>query len=514
MKLRFQFLINSILFCYTQLLYAQDWPTANYARWEYTSNGYGIKNFKIDIQNNAAYTITKIKMRVWVYDDVYEYYHHNKEHTFTVNIGPYDLGNTPNVPLTNKDILDEWRSFEGLSWGAEILDVVFYKTPAQIQAEKEEAERQRLEAERLAREEAERERIRQEQLELERKMNEALDVAREYYKANQLHESRNYYKRVLAYDPNHSEANRVITEINSFFEKRAGEGYTYRTENPIAFNALQKKLVTLINEQVDGSLVGQINFTCIIRFDTNGVNISGIKEFASTAFLKQVQSALHEESMTAIKKYGYFVNAHDEIAVQLEWITKTDVVKSSGKGILNEDPTQPTYEQYKTYISNQTYPFGKYTFNTKVKTMKIDGESKTLTDVTLVDYKRNGGPINAFLSLILPGWGSAKVSNGKHGYLTGTTYILGLGAAGLSKILETSSLSAYNDADNQVTADAAYEEANGFRHYFLISLGVVAATYIHDLTWSIVHGFKNIKSSAYYKKSLVKGPIVISKTPL
>jgi|GEM_PF-4243367 len=452
-------------------------------------------------------------MRVWIYDDVYEYYHHNKEHTFTVNIGAYDLGNTPNVPLTNKDILDEWRSFEGLSWGAEILDVVFYKTTAQIQAEKEEAERQRLEEERLAREEAERERIRQEQLELERKINEALDIAQEYYQANKLYEARNYYKKALGYNANHPEASRKIAEINTFFEKRSGEGYVYRTENPTAYKELEKKLIALINEHTDGSLVGQTNFTCVIRFDTNGVNLSSMKDMASTTFLKQVQSALHEEGMTPIKKFGYFVNAHDEISVAVEWMTTTDIVKSTGKGILNEDPTKPTYEQYTTYISGQPYPFGKYTFNTKVKTLKFGDNSKTLTDVTLVSYKRNGGPINAFLSLILPGWGSAKVSNGQHGYLTGTTYVLALGAAGLSKVLETSSLANYNDAVDQTSADAAYEEANGYRHYFLISLGVVAATYIHDITWSIVHGFKNIKSSAYYKKSLVNGPIVISKTP-
>jgi len=67
------------------LAFGQEEVSSNYARWEYGSDGYSLKSFKVDLQNNTPYVITEVKMRLWIYDDEGEYYEHNKVHTFKVN---------------------------------------------------------------------------------------------------------------------------------------------------------------------------------------------------------------------------------------------------------------------------------------------------------------------------------------------------------------------------------------------------------------------------------------------
>lgn len=229
------------LLFFVSIAYGQEYPSANMARWEYGSDGYSLKSFKIDIQNNSPYSIKEIKMRVWVYDDEGEYYEHNKIQTFKVNIQGYELGKTPAIALSNRRILRYYRSFEGMSWGSEILDVKFYKTPQQIAEEREEQERARLEALRLEQEEIEQERIRQAQIELERKIELTHSKALEFYRNNKLYEAQNYFKEVLKLDPNHVDANQKSNEIARFFSIRSGAGYVYREENSNSLNNLKEK---------------------------------------------------------------------------------------------------------------------------------------------------------------------------------------------------------------------------------------------------------------------------------
>jgi hypothetical protein len=124
-------------------------------------------------------------------------------------------------------------------------------------------------------------------------------------------------------------------------------------------------------------------------------------------------------------------------------------------------------------------------------------------------YKLNAGPQYAFYSLILPGWGSAKVSSGERGYLEGLAYLTGLASAGLFKVLERSSYSEYEDATTQVEAVANFDSATGSRRLFLISLGLAGVMYVYDFSWSVYRGFKNIKKASEIKKKIKNKPIEV-----
>ena len=497
-----------ILLFFFSVSYGQDYPSANYARWEYGSSGYSLKSFRIDLQNNSPYVIKEIKMRVWVYDDVGGFYEHNKTQTFKVNIQGYELGKTPTIALSNRRILRYYRSFEGMSWGSEILDVKFYKTPQQIAEEREEQERMRLEALRIEQEEIEQERIRQAQIELARKIELTHSKALEFYKSNKLYEAQNYFKEVLKLDPNHVDANQKSNEITIFFSIRSGAGFVYREDNSNSFNNLKREITNLLNNEINDTPEGSYQFKVSIQFDTNGVNNSRIEGVSNEVVLKKISNILTSNTLSPSKKFSYYVNSHDSFTIDANWNSSDEYVVSDGKGINGVDKYfKINPSDFKDYINAQSYKYGNFTFDVKSKLIKIDGNQQADKDIRLIDYKLNAGPQYAFCSLVLPGWGASKVSSGQNGYLTGSAYLLSLSMAGVTKVLENLDYKAYQEAQNQNAASEAYDAVNADRKLFMVCIGAVGLAYVYDFSWSLVKGFGNIKKSAYYRKKLKESPI-------
>ncbi len=497
-----------ILLFFVSISYSQEYPTANYARWEYGSSGYSLKSFRIDLQNNSPYVIKEIKMRVWVYDDEGEYYEHNKIQTFMVNIQGYELGKTPVIALSNRSILRYWRSFEGMSWGAEVLDVKFYKTPQQIAEEKEEKERIRLQEELLAQEAIEKERKRLEQIELERKIELLYSKALEFYNSNKLYEAQNYFKEVLKLNSNHVDSEQKSNEISRFFSIRSSVGYVFREENSTSFNSIKREITTILNNEIKSIPEGSLQFKVIIQFDTNGINSSRIEGLNSEIVLKKITTILTSNNLLSPKKFGYFVNSHDSFTIDANWNSAEENVISNGKGINGVDKYfKMNPNDFKVFINNQSYKYGNFTFDVKSKVLNMDGNQLSDNDIKLIHYKLNAGPQYAFCSLILPGWGASKVSSGEKGYLTGFYYLLSLTSAGLTKLLEYSNNLDYKNAQSQYEADLAYDAVNTSRKLFVLSYGAVGIAYVYDFTWSLVKGFGNIKKSAYYRKKLKQAPI-------
>mgnify|MGYP006977545590 FL=1 len=114
----------------------------------------------------------------------------------------------------------------------------------------------------------------------------------------------------------------------------------------------------------------------------------------------------------------------------------------------------------------------------------------------------------------MPGWGAAKVSSGENGYLTGTAYLLALGAAGLTKIMERADYQIYLDSQTQNDAETAYSAANFDRKLFLMSIGVVGISYVYDFSWSLVRGFSNVQKAHQFKKELKQSPKLVKQASL
>jgi hypothetical protein len=504
-------MINFKLFFFLLLIgiqfmsFTQEWPSMNYARWEYSRDGYSFRNFKIDVVNNSPYIIKKVKYRFYIYDEIYEKYDYDIVYTSTINLGPYESGTTSALPLPNKRYLHNYKSDYGFSWGKEILDVEFYKTPEQIQEEKAEEERQRLEKERLAREAAERERLRLEQLEKDKNRAVFYSVGLTLYKDNKLREANQFFIKALQIDPNHNQSSKLSSEINLFFTKRNGEGFKYSIENSKEFNDLVSGIKNLVNEEMAISKSGDMKLSVLISFDTLGNNKSTISGVESKPFYARVQQLVQSPMLKPSLKYGYFLNSRDKIDLNLSWSTSTEYVVSNGKGLIGMDSIfKSNPKEFKDFIEKLDYKYGNFTFEVKNKKFIIDELAQSNQNISLVKYKLNAGPQYAFYSLILPGWGSAKVSSGQRGYLEGLVYLASLASTGFFKVLERSSYSDYENATQQSDADAAYEEANSNRKFFLISIGLVGAMYVYDFSWSLVKGFNNIKQASVIKKKLKK----------
>lgn len=351
--------------------------------------------------------------------------------------------------------------------------------------------------------------IKQEREALDLKINEMMRSADNLYNQNKFHEAKNSYLQIQALDPGHKESQFKIQEIDEFLTLRSGAGYLYRNENSTGLNALKVELSKKILAYSQQFPEGQLAVKITVLFDTNGKNLSTYSKTESQDLNTQIE-ALLSTALSPLSKFGYFVNAHDQVQLNLNWSTATEKVSSNGEGIKGQGKlfsSQPqTIEQY---ILKQEYKYGDFTFEIKDKVLKVDENSTNLQDIYLVHYKLNAGPKYAFYSLVLPGWGSSKVSSGEHGYLTGLTYLLAVTGAAVTKIQENSEYNDYLNAGSQYQAEDAYQTVNETRKLFLLCIGTAAITYVYDFSWALVKGFGNVKKASVYKKALKKAPLPV-----
>lgn len=495
--------------------FSQEWPTMGYATWQYSPDGYSLRNFKIDVSNNSEYTIKRVKYKFWIYDQVYDSYDVYTTITSNLNIGPFAIGKTPALPIPKKRYLHYYKSFESMSWGCEILDVVFYKTPEQIMEENRLAEIQRREEEQRIIEEAEKERLRLEKLARDHKRDSLHEIGLRFYNKNQLWEAKGYFNQALTIEPGYAPSLKMHQEISEFFDLRNGVGYKYRNENPADFNAFIDQVKNLVNEEMLGSSKGNLRLKILIKFDTLGQNLSSLQNESNPSFDQKVTDLLSKGALGSVIKFGYHLNCFDEIDLRFSWDSESEYIVSNGKGINSQGSNfQKNPKLFKDFISNLKYKYGNFTFLVKNKSMILEGKEFIGRDVSLVKYKINAGPLYAFGSLILPGWGSMKVSSGERGLLVGLSYIASVGLTGLFKFSEWNDLSKLDDATSQAESDAAFESANANRKLFLVSLGTAALIYVYDFSWSLIKGFGNIKKGRELKMKINKSPIIVVSSKL
>jgi hypothetical protein len=490
--------------------FSQEWPTMGYATWEYSRDGYSLRNFKINVTNNSEYTIKRVKYKFWIYDELYYSYDVYTTITSNLNIGPFSYGKTQALPIPKKRYLHYYKSFENMSWGCQILDVVFYKTPEQIMEENRLAEIQRREEEQRIIEEAEKERLRLEKLARDRKRDSLHEIGLRLYNKNQLWEAKGYFNQALTIEPGYAPSLKIYQEISKFFDLRSGVGYKYRNENPEDFNAFILQLKNLVNEEMLGSSKGNLRLKILMKFDTLGQNLSFLQNESNPSFDQKVTDLLSKGALNPVIKFGYYLNCYDEIDLRFSWDSESEYIVSNAKGINSQGPNfQKNPNLFKGFISNLKYKYGNFTFLVKNKSLIVEGKESVGMDVSLVKYKINAGPLYAFGSLILPGWGSMKVSSGERGILVGLSYIASVGLAGLFKFSEWNDLSKLNEANYQAEYDAAFESANANRKLFLVSLGTASLIYVYDFSWSLIKGFGNIKRGREIKNKINKSPIIV-----
>jgi hypothetical protein len=78
-----------------------------------------------------------------------------------------------------------------------------------------------------------------------------------------------------------------------------------------------------------------------------------------------------------------------------------------------------------------------------------------------------------------------------------------------SKLYSDAKYKSYLGATNQADIKRYYTNANINHKISLISRGISASIYLHDIIWVISKGAKNLKSSKPLRMQLQQGPIQI-----
>jgi hypothetical protein len=143
-------------------------------------------------------------------------------------------------------------------------------------------------------------------------------------------------------------------------------------------------------------------------------------------------------------------------------------------------------------------PYGNYTFDMNKTT--INGQ--VFDNNKLVKMSSSDGPSNAFLSLLIPGFGDHLVSYGKKNGVGVALWTYGLIGAGVGlKSYSNSEYKKYHAAMEQDAMDKHYKAANYSNQAFYACVGTGALIWIYDIIWVWSTGAKNAKAAKTYKNS-------------
>lgn len=335
------------------------------------------------------------------------------------------------------------------------------------------------------------------------KIKQLLESGKYYYEKEELRNAIYYYNQVLSIDKNNYEAYNKKSEIENFFYNRAA-GYQYRKLFESNYNYFVEKLKIALEDEISKTENGQAKFTIDILFDTSGINKSTISKTNITDLDNRISSIVNTWLSTKPTKKGYYVNAFDKITVDVSWKSGNSIYTRNSKGSTTFNATGSEADHFK-FIKSLDYPFGKFYFTSKAKKLIIDGTEVKATDILFTKYEFSGGPLNAFYSVLFPGLGKYKVTNGIYGIKTMIIYGASMFLYSVFKINEIVLINKYYKQDFPNELNEIYQGANNSRVIGLLSLFTGISTGIYDLYFSVTEGFSNIKSSKKTKGLLKLG---------
>ena len=342
-----------------------------------------------------------------------------------------------------------------------------------------------------------------------------IKVSQKMIEANAFLENKNYfaalksYKEIYSLDPNNYFSRNKIDEINSILEvleKRKSTIFSYKETNYGDYTSLLKNISRELNTTTKTSSDGNFSFEYRIAFDTLGTNTS--RYFINNSTSPLFASSLNKISISTLTKpmlKGFYIASKENIAVNLNWKSNLIGLKSNGSGIKQVIGGNVDQQLLTNFINQQDYSYGKFTFEVKNKTLN----NSTYTDISLVKYKNGAGPLCTFYSMLLPGVGTLKVTQGKKGWGRMTTFILSTGLGILSNSLAIDEYNQYKKAIDQTSSDKHYIAANLYTNTSLAMFSLSATIYVYDVIYVFSKGCKNVYQSRGLRRSLRNSPIVV-----
>jgi tetratricopeptide (TPR) repeat protein len=343
-----------------------------------------------------------------------------------------------------------------------------------------------------------------------------IKVSQKIIEANAFLENKNYiaalksYKEIYSLDPNNYVSSNKIDEINSILEvleKRKNTIFSYKETNFADYTSLLKNISKELNITTKMSSDGSFSFEYLIAFDTLGNNTSKYSITNSTSPL--FASSLSKIPVTTLTKpmlKGFYIASKENLAINLNWKSNLIGFKSSWSGIKQVSSGNVDLKLLSNFFNQQAHRYGEFTFEVKSKTLN----NSTYTDISLVKYKNDAGPLCTFYSMLLPGLGTLKVTHDKKGWGRMTTFILSAGLGVLSNSLAIDEYNQYKKAIDQTSLDKHYAAANLYTNTSLAMFSFSATIYVYDVIYVFSKGCKNVYESKGLRKSLKNAPILVN----
>ena len=332
----------------------------------------------------------------------------------------------------------------------------------------------------------------------EYQVKQLLGSGKYYYDKEELRNALYYYNKVLSIDKNNYEAYNKKSEIENFFYNRAA-GYQYRKLFESNYNYFVDNLKIALEDEISKTENGQAKFTIDISFDTSGINKSTISKTNITDLDNRITSIVNSWLSTKPTKKGYYVKAYDKITIDVSWKSGNSIYTRNSKGSTTFNTIGSVADHFK-FIKSLDYPYGKFYFTSKAKKLIIDDTEVNATDIFFTKYEFSGGPLNAFYSLLFPGLGKYKVTNGKKGKNTmlysGISYLFQL----ISKGYEYQSKNEYYESTNPSMQEDNYSSANLGRQSFLVLFFSTLGFGLYDTSISFKIGLDNFRNAKKNKQ--------------
>ncbi len=345
----------------------------------------------------------------------------------------------------------------------------------------------------------------------EQQVRKAKEYADRLYEAKSYGAARNAYEELLRIDPgnNHAKSRiETIKTITQFLYDRGRTVFAYQEENGSGLLLWKRSVAESLNRTVAASSSGSIRADISLRFDTMGRNKSSfrIQEGGTPDLHAEFQRLVQASVLSPPKKRGYFIAAKEDVPINLRWNSESYAVWSDVGGLrFDKDFPAALKVDVERYLNRNTPKYGDFEFQVKHKILN----DRTTTDLQLVDYKSKAGPGSALYSLLWPGLGTYRASYGAQGKGSAKWFLYCAGTAVLSGLYAKAQYNNYQNATNQADMDYYYERANLGYKTALVSGGLAATIYVHNIFAAFHRGSRNVKDSRALRARLNNEPINI-----
>jgi tetratricopeptide (TPR) repeat protein len=321
------------------------------------------------------------------------------------------------------------------------------------------------------------------------------------------------FKKIQTLSPYNTEVSQKIKSIEEtlrLIDLRKTTILSYKDAEKASFISLQSKLIDFGKSKLNASNSGKLLLEVNVKFDTSGKNLSSLNgsEGMKSDEERELNSYVKNE-LIAPQNAGFFFAAKENLNLNLDW--KTAYLKEKTRK--NAYFTYSDYAEINTFIQNHSdIKHAKYSF--EKKTVKVESNNLGIKNITVDQFYltkcKTPGPGNAFLSLLTPGIGTLKVTQGQKGKGRMILFLLSSATAYYSNLLYKDYEAKYKTATNPTDYDTYYSKANDAYQIYTGALGFSASIYVYDFFWVISKGKSNRRNARSLNASLKEGKLLIN----